>query len=418
MRTLVFLLFFVAFQFSHATELKSARPESVGLSSERLERIRPFMQAYVDNNQLAGVVTLIARRGKVAHFESVGKLNLITGEALAKDSLFRIYSMTKPVVSVAAMILYEQGKFQLTDPVEKYLPEFKDAKVWVEGELVNQDHAFTIRELMSHTAGLTYGIFGKTEVDALYREALFDSSGWGFKHKTVEEMVTAMSDLPLLYQPGSQWTYSLSSDVLGRLIEVLSGQSLDDFFQTNIFDPLGMKDTFFTVPADKIERLGTNHMRNKEGTLIVIETPEKSNFTKNVTFFSGGGGLVSTAMDYLRFSQMMLNNGSFNGHHLLGRKTIELMRTNQLSGGAAAGFGEQPGVTGTVGFGLGFAVITDQPKTVLGSKGEYTWGGAAGTIFWIDPREELVAILMVQMIASPYDLRSQFKVLTDQAIID
>ncbi|MFT6752934.1 MAG: CubicO group peptidase (beta-lactamase class C family) [Candidatus Azotimanducaceae bacterium] len=418
MRISVLLFFLVGFQFCHAAELKTARPESVGLSTERLERIKPFMQTYVDNNQLAGVVTLIARKGKVAHFESVGKLNLVTGEALTKDSLFRIYSMTKPVVTAAAMILYEQGKFQLTDPVEKYLPEFKDAKVWVEGELVNQDHAFTIRELMSHTAGLTYGIFGASEVDAMYREALFDPSTRGYKQKTIEGMVTAMADLPLLHQPGSQWTYSLSADVLGRLIEVLSGQSLDNFFQANIFDPLGMKDTFFAVPKDKIARLGTNHMRDKEGKLIVIETPEKSGFTGDVTFFSGGGGLVSTAMDYLIFSQMMLNNGSFNGHQVLGRKTIELMTTNQLSGGASAGFGEQPGVKGTVGFGLGFAVITDQPKTVLGSIGEYSWGGAAGTIFWIDPKEELIGILMVQMMANPHDLRSQFKVLTDQAIID
>ena len=423
MRSMI-LFVLLGCSFAQAAELTSIKPESVGMSSERLTRIKPSMQAYVDKQQLAGVVTLVARRGKIVHFEEVGLLDLNRAEPLRRDSLFRIYSMTKPIVSAAAMLLYEEGKFQLTDSVAQYLPEFKDAKVWVDGELVEQNHAFTIRELMSHTAGLTYG-FGETTVNLKYREALFKDDFLAFKQATLGEMVGEMGKLPLSYQPGTRWVYSLSADVLGRLIEVVSGLPLDEFLDTRMFTPLGMNDTFFSVPTNKLARFGTNHEHNKDGKLIAVETPEDSGFTGDVTFFSGGHGLVSTAMDYLKFSQMMLNGGRFNGVQLLGRKTIALMVTNQLAAVAMpdldAWFDKRSSADESIGFGLGFSVTMADLKAVPGSVGEYSWGGAAGTVFWIDPEEELVAVLMVQtMSSSPSTqvLRTQFKVLVEQAIIE
>mgnify|MGYP003662673477 FL=1 len=417
LRTFVVLLCFVSVEVS-AADIKKARPESVGMSSERLERIRPIMQNYIDQGQLAGITTMITRRGKIVHQETVGVLNLNTGEALEADSLFRIYSMTKPIVSVALMQLYEQGKFQLDDPVAKYLPAFKDVEVLEDGVRVKAKHAPTIREVMSHTAGFTYGIFGNSEVDKLYRAALYQPKRMGMAVSNLEEMVDKMGSLPLLYQPGERWVYSLSADVVGRLIEVLSGQPLDVYLREQLFSPLVMNDTFFEVPKEKLNRFGTNHMRNEQGELIVMDTPETSRFAGPVTFFSGGGGLVSSTMDYMRFAQMLLNGGELDGKRILSPRTIELMTVNQLEAGVTSGFGERPGVAGTVGFGLGFGVATEKPKTVSGSKGEYTWGGAAGTIFWVDPKEELVGLLMVQMMRNPIDLRQQFKVLTHQAIID
>lgn len=417
-KTLVILFLCFGSIAATAADLKKARPESVGMSSDRLERIRPIMQAYIDEGQLAGITTMISRRGKIVHQETVGKLNLTTGEALQSDSLFRIYSMTKPIVSVALMQLYEQGKFQLDDPVAKHLPAFKDVEVLVDGVRVKAKHAPTIREVMSHTAGFTYGVFSNSDVDKLYREALYQPKRMGMAVNNLEEMVDKMGPLPLLYQPGERWVYSLSADVVGRLIEVLSGQPLDVYLREQLFAPLAMNDTFFEVPKAKIDRFGTNHIRNEAGELIVMDSPETSKFAKKVTLFSGGGGLVSSTMDYMRFAQMLLNGGELDGKRILSPRTIELMTINQLDEGVKSGFGERPGVAGTFGFGLGFGIATEKPKTVSGSKGEYTWGGAAGTIFWVDPKEELVGLLMVQMMRNPIDLRSQFKVLTHQAIVD
>lgn len=407
------LVLVVLFACTHAfADLERARPESVGMSSERLERIKPFMQQYVDDRKLAGIITVIARRGKIVHFERVGTLNIETGERLKDDSLFRIYSMTKPVVTTAAMMLVEEGKIQLGDPVARYLPEFADVKVLVDGAQVDATHQFTVRELMSHSAGLTYGVFGDTPVDRQYREAGV------LGEATLEEMVDHLGQISLLYQPGTRWVYSVSVDVLGRLIEVVSGQPLDVYLKEHMFDPLEMKDTFFEVPANKVKRFGTNHRRGKDGELMVIDRPDTSSYTKNVTFFSGGAGLVSTAMDYLKYSQMMLNGGSLNGTQIVSPKTVQIMSTNHLAEGVRSGFGERPGVAGTFAFGLGFGVAVDEPLMALGSKGEINWGGAAGTIFWIDPAEELTAVLMVQMMANPYPLRNQFRNLVYQAITE
>jgi CubicO group peptidase (beta-lactamase class C family) len=402
--SLTFLL--LVMQISSATDLKIVPPESVGMSSERLARIQPFMQQLIDTGQLAGVVTLVARKGKIVHFEKTGKLNIETGEDLQRDSLFRIYSMSKPIVSVALMQLYEEGRFQLTDPVSKYLPAFIGTKVLVNEEEVDQEHEFTIQNLLSHTAGFTYGFFSNTEVDKMYRDKKI------LGNRNLKEMVERLGKIPLRYQPGTEWVYSVSADVAGHLVEVLSGQPLDEYLDNLIFKPLGMDDTFFQVPREKITRFGTNHSKDKTtGLLKVVDRPEDSAFTQKVTFFSGGGGLVSTAMDYLKFSQMLLDGGIHDGARILSPRTIELMTRNQLPKGVASGFGERPGVVSRFGFGFGFGVRTDAPLKSVGSKGTYNWGGMAGTVFWVDPEQELTAVLMVQMMRNPVPLRSHFQTL-------
>ena len=395
-----------------ANNLSFGKPETVGMSSKRLARIKPVLQEYLDQKELVGAVSMIARKGKVVHFEKTGDLNMDTGEDMQLDSIFRIYSMTKPIATTTAMILYEEGKFQLTDPVEKYLPEFKDVQVLEDGKLVNQNKPFTIHNLMTHTAGLTYGFFGNTEVDKKYREAKI------LGEKNLAEFVADLGKLPLQYQPGTQWHYSVGIDVLGRLVEVVSGQPFDVFLKERIFDPLGMEDTSFQLPKEKLSRFGTNHRYSTQTkTLMVIDKPETSHYVEEVTFFSGGGGLLSTAEDYMRFCQMVLNGGELNGKRILGRKTVDFMTTNHLRGLSIDQAGEgrlnRPGF----GFGLGFGIVTDPPATgTLSSEGEYYWGGAAGTIFWIDPVENLVCIVMVQHMNVRVPLRQVFKALAYGAI--
>ena len=428
-KTFLLAMSILASAYVTGADLTTTKPERVGMSTDRLTRIGTLMQAYVDQEAIAGSVTLIARKGKIVHFEPTGVLNLDTGEPMQKDSLFRIYSMTKPITSVAAMLLFEQGKFQLDDPIAQYLPEFSNVKVLVDGNLVNPDHAPTIRELLSHTAGLTYGIFSNTEVDKLYREALwgdramldltkYRGDGMERRVKDLDELSKTIASIPLLYQPGSQWVYSISVDILGRLIEVISGQSLDQFLQQEIFDPLEMEDTFFEIPKDKIARFGTNHIVDKDGNLIVVDRPESSDYSKPVSLFSGGGGLVSSTMDYLRFAQMLLNGGELNGVQLLSPTTVALMQRNQLTDTSSRGFSDRPNTAGTVGFGLGIGIATSEQKLSATEVGAYSWGGMAGTLFWVDPEHELVAILMVQRIYSPEAIRSKFRNLTYQAITE
>jgi len=408
---LVLLIVFLQAPWVLARDLQEVRPEKVGMSSEKLAFLNERMQQHVDDGRFPGVVTLIARRGKIVNFQAYGTLDIEDGKPVKKDSLFRIYSMTKPVVSAVAMMLHEEGRFRLTDPIHRYLPEFKDLKVWTEEGLVEPEHAPTIRELMAHTAGFSYGIFSRTPVDTMYRESQILGS------KDLAEFSARLADLPLLYQPGTRWHYSIGPDLLGRLIEVISGQPLDVFLAERLFTPLNMKDTFFQVPAEKLARFGTNHRRTREGELLVSEKAD-GRFANEVTFFSGGGGLVSTAMDYLRFSQMMLNGGELNGVRLLSPKTVALMTKNHLPAGVSSGFGERPGIMGTDGFGLGVGVKTVDPLDNTGSKGSYSWGGLAGTLFWNDPEEELTAIVMVQIRRSGIPLRDQFATLTYAAIIE
>lgn len=423
------VLMIVLTPLASSKDLPTVRPEIVGMSSERLARIKPLLQRYVDEGKVAGIQTLIARKGKIVHFEQVGKLDLDTHSALREDSLFRIYSMTKPITTTAAMILYEEGKLQLDDPVEKYLPAFKNKKVLVDGELIDATHAITIRELMSHTAGLTYGIFGNSVIDQKYRVAMFgEGHQFSFnnttinadasKIKTLDDLVSAIGPIPLQYQPGTQWVYSLSVDILGAVVEKVSGQSLDVFMLERLFKPLKMNDTFFEVPKEKLQRFGTLQAKDAGGKLMIIDRPKTSDFANNVTFFSGGGGLVSSAMDYLRYSQMMLNGGELDGIRILSPTTIDLMTRDQLTQSARLGYDPRPGIMGDVSFGLGFGLAVKAPRVRSGSKGSYRWAGIAGTDFWIDPKEDLTAMILVQMMGYPPALRNEFKTLVYQAITE
>lgn len=395
--------------------LSHADPEAVGLSSERLDNIDTIIGDYIDQGKLVGAVSMVSRHGQVVYFEKAGDLNMETGQDMELDSIFRIYSMSKPITTVAAMMLYEEGKFQLTDPVEKYLPEFRNVLVLTEGgSLEKQKRPFTIQMLMTHTAGLTYGVFGNTPVDQQYRKANI------LNNKDLAEMTEALGKIPLQYQPGTRWHYSVSVDVLGRLVEVISGQPFDEFLEQRIFAPLDMEDTFFEVPQNKLDRFGTNHTYNPETQkLEVMDRPATSQFSNNVTFFSGGGGLLSTTEDYMKFSQMMLNGGELNGVRLLSEKTVDYMTQNHLSGIFINRGGESGEARPGSGFGLGFAVVEDTAKAgVIGSKGEYYWGGAAGTIFWIDPVEDLIAVIMIQHMNVQVPLRSALKAAIYGSVVD
>jgi CubicO group peptidase (beta-lactamase class C family) len=395
-----------------AKNLPTAKPEEVGLSPERLTRIKPVMQGYIDQDKLPGLITLVARRGKVVHFEKYG--NMDKNKPMQYDTIFRIASMTKPVTGVAVMMLYEEGHFLLDDPVSKFIPGFKDVKVFSgveKGEMkcVEPGSPITIRDLLTHTAGLTYGAFGDTPVDLLYRKA-------GLYRGTLKDMVQKLTKIPLLYQPGSRWHYSVATDVLGYLVEVISGQPFDRFLEQRLFKPLGMKDTGFYVPGENISRFAALYGLRKDGSIKIIDSPAASRYARPPEFVSGGGGLVSTVSDYFRFAHMLLNKGEYEGKRFLGRKTVEFMTRNHLPEEFLPIHPVLPGK----GFGLGFAVLVDVPGSkTIGSAGEFEWRGINNTFFWVDPEEELIMILMTQF--SPYlyyPVNKQFKVLTYQAIVD
>jgi CubicO group peptidase (beta-lactamase class C family) len=396
-----------------ARDLAVAAPETVGMSSERLDRLSKAMQSVIDQGQLAGITTMIARHGKVVDFQTFGYQNLETKTPMAKDTIFRIYSMTKPITGVALMMLFEEGKFRLSDPVEKYIPEFHDIKVaagdGADGPILEDStHPITIRELMSHTAGFSYGIFSDSQVDKMYRDAsVLDPDS------TLKDMVTKLGKIPLRQQPGTKWHYSVAVDVQGYLVEVLSGQPFDRFLQERLFAPLGMTDTAFSVPADKAKRFAQVYNYNEDGSLVAREGFSGSrNYLEPTKFFSGGGGLVSTTTDYMRFCQMLLNGGELDSVRILSPLTIELMRSNQLPRSI-------PEMGPGTGFGLDFAVVLDPVEAGSFSKGEYYWGGAAGTWFWIDPVEDLVFVGMIQQFGEKRpDLRPVSKQLTYQAILE
>ena len=406
----------------------TTRPEDVGLSSERLARIdRHLQQRYLDQKKIAGALTLVARRGQVAHLSPLGMMDLERGRPTAEDTIFRIYSMTKPITSVALMMLYEQGYFQLNEPVHKFIPEWRDLGVFEAGSYPQfltrpPDRAMTVRDLMTHMSGLTYGFQMRSNVDAAYRKV--GIGGAATPDGTLRDMIEKLAKLPLEFSPGSQWNYSVSTDVLGYLVEVFSGQRFDEYLEEHLFGPLGMVDTGFAVPPEKKERFAANYTRGSDKSLELTDDPLDSVYGKPRAFLSGGGGLVSTAADYLRFSQMLLNGGEIDGVRILGRKTIELMTLNHLPGGqdlpglARGRFAET--TYDGVGFGLGFSVQLGQERTgVIGSAGEYAWGGAASTAFWIDPAEELVVIFLTQLMPSTtFNFRGQLKPLVYSAICD
>ena len=386
--------------------LPRAVPEDMGMSTARLERIKPVMQQWVDNGKIPGALTMIAREGKLVHFEKVGNQDIASEKPIEFDTIFRIYSMTKPITSVAVMMLYEQGLFQLNSPVSEFIPEFKDMKAYANhgDAIVDTEREMTIKHLLTHTAGLIYGGEWDHPINQRYYEA--DFYGGDLKH-----MAKELGDIPLLHHPGDAWNYGMSTDVLGYLVEVVSGMPFAEFLKTRIFDPLGMVDTDFSVPENKVDRYATLYEPTEEGGIKVLEDAPVSSGPLSF-HHSGGAGLLSTAGDYLRFCQMMLNDGKLDGVRLLGRKTVELITINHISNDW------QPLERSGCGFGLGFAVVTDLADThTLGSVGTYSWGGLASTVFWIDPVEELIAILMTQLIGdSPF--HAQFRVLTYQSIID
>jgi CubicO group peptidase (beta-lactamase class C family) len=411
------------------------KPEDLGLSSTRLTRIGPYFdEKYVRTGTLPGVLTLVARRGQVAALDCVGSCDVAAGAPITPDTIFRMYSMTKPVTSVALMTLYEEGRFQLDDPVSRFIPEFADLRVWEDGTPLSYrttfpDRQMVVRDLLTHTSGLTYGFMGRHPVDALYRRAGVEGRAplapqEGTPAVDLADMVAKLAELPLVFSPGTRWSYSVATDVCGHLVELLSGQRLDRFLTERIFEPLGMPDTGFAVDPDKSERLSACYALTPANPLVENDPAASSTYLEQPTFLSGGGGLVSTAADYLRFAHMLLNGGELDGARILGRKTVEYMTTNHLpTGGDLASMGQRVFSETTyegIGFGLGFSVMLDPARAaVVGSVGEYAWGGAASTMFWVDPREELVGMLLTQLIpSSAYPLRREMKALTYQALVD
>lgn len=393
-----------------AADLANARPESVGMSSQRLARLTEGMKELVDAGDLSGVVTMVAKDNKVVHFEAVGKRDVASGAPMRKDSIFRIYSMSKPITGVAMMILFEQGKWQLDDPVSRYIPEFANLKVAkvdpASGAVkeVPPDRPMTMRQLMSHTGGLTYGAFGSAPVDQMYSKVDVLN-----RDQPLQAMIDKLAKLPLLLQPGERWHYSVSVDVQGYLVEKLSGQSFPEFLETHIFGPLKMTDTAFHVPAEKLDRFASFYTYDKDRKLTPFPSPD---YSKPPALPSGGGGLVSTTSDYMRFCQMLLNGGELDGVRILSPLTVKLMRSNMLPESARQ-------MRAGTGFGLDFAVVEDSAAAggYVG-EGTFYWGGYAGTWFWIDPVHHLVFVGMIQHRAEDTpDVRGVSRSLTYQAIV-
>ncbi|MEM8769075.1 MAG: serine hydrolase domain-containing protein [Pseudomonadota bacterium] len=403
---------------SALADIAGVAPEQVGMSAERLDRITEITQGYVDDGKLAGVITMVARHGKLVHFNAVGQRGAEDDRPLEKDALFRIYSMTKPITAVAAMQLYEQGLFQLSDPISKFVPELAELMVLNgDGEEEPARGPITMQQLLTHTAGFSYGFDPNDPVDQRYREAR------ALGAENLDDFAELLGELPLKYHPGEQWHYSVAVDVTGIIVERLSGQRFDRYLAEHIFEPLGMNDTFFEVPEDKWDRFLPNHRWDaKAGKLVTLGEASYGSY-QDVTLFSGGGGLVGTAMDYMRFAEMLRNGGSLDGARILSPRTVEFMTLNHLPASiSSGGSGETPGLGGRslngFGFGLGFGLVTDVPASgVMGSVGEYSWGGAAGTIFWVDPVEDFVVVAMIQLMGSPWPLRSELKVAVNQAIV-
>lgn len=390
--------------------LPEAMPEEVGISEERLERINPVMQDYIENKEFPGMVTLIAREGKVVHLGTYGKMR--SDMAMKPDAIFQIASMTKPITSVAVMMLFEEGHFLLDDPLSDYLPQFKQQQVYSgkeEGELVFEEahRPLSIRDLLTHTSGLSYGLFSNTPVDSMIR-----TSGLWFGD--LEHMAERLGPIPLLFQPGDHYHYSLATDVLGYLVEVVSGQPFDSFLRERIFGPLGMDDTDFFVPEEKRDRVMPVFYNNEAGEL---EARSLNSIPKAAPkFLSGGGGLYSSVSDYARFAQMILNGGELEGARLLGYKSVELMLSNHLTAKQM----EMKPVAPGVGFGLGFSVLEDLPLSGnIGSEGAAGWSGINNTFFTVDPAEDLLFILMTQF--SPYKIdriRKHFSALVYQSLTE
>jgi CubicO group peptidase (beta-lactamase class C family) len=400
-------------------------PIQVGFDPARLDRIDRHFARFVDDGRLPGWLIAVSRAGQLAHVSTYGHRDVESSLPVELDSLFRIYSMSKPVTSVAAMMLYEEGAFQLKDPVSKFLPSFSDQRVYVSGPphapvTVPAVEPMRIWHLLTHTAGLTYGFHHAHPVDAMYRAAGFD---FGSAPVDLEEACERWASMPLLFEPGTEWNYSVATDVLGRVVEVASGQSLDEFLSERIFGPLGMVDTGFSVPEADHDRLAALYVPGPEGRATRADMLGDA-FKHPPAMLSGGGGLVGTAADYHRFTQMLLRGGELDGARVLGRATVDFMTTNHLPGGVELESIARPTFSETsfagMGFGLGFSVVESAAENkVLAMAGEYAWGGAASTGFWVDPVEEITALIFTQLLpSSTYNLRSQLKPLVYQALVD
>ena len=400
---LIASLFFTVLPVS-AEELTTAKPEAVGLSSEKLGKVDRIVERLIASNRLAGATVIILRHGKVAYFKAFGQRDRERKRPMQKDTIFRIYSMTKAIVTAGAMMLWEEKKFGLDDPLSMHLPEYKNPRVWTMDGMVPARKEVTPRDLMRHTAGMVYGHFGGTPVHRATEKAIGFKNG--FPMETLATSSKKFGAVPLLFHPGDDWVYGVSIDVLGRLIEVKSGLPLDRFLKERIFKPLDMKDTGFFVPTSKIDRFASNYTTDGKGQLTLRDDARKSPYLRNPVFLSGGGGLVSTTRDYARFLQLIANGGRLNKTRLLKKKTVAMMIRNHVPAKAMPiAFGEQE--RHGIGFGLGFAVRTATSTwDSSGRLGEYGWGGAASTHYWTSPRDKLIVVTMEQTM--PYDFLLEF----------
>ena len=410
-------------------------PAGAGFDEGRLERITEHLQhRYIDAGRIAGGQVAVARHGHVGYFRSFGWRDLERSVPVQEDTIWRIYSMTKPITGVALMSLYERGMFQLSDPVTRFIPQWRGLKVRERSEdgserLADPQRPMTVRDLMMHMSGL--GFAGRPTLQELF-SAQNAEANRGFvpglrrgPDATLEGMVEQYAGYPLEFHPGTRWFYSVSTDVCGRLVEIISGQRFDDYLRDTLFEPLGMSDTGFVVPDQKVGRFAACYRRNASKKLVLADDPQSSGYRQEPSFLSGGGGLVSTTTDYLRFCQMLLSGGELDGVRILGRKTVELMTSNHLPDDGDLQSFAMPGGYGEVGFaGVGFGLTVAVAKAptatqVIGSPGEYMWGGAASTIFWVDPAEDLTVVFMTQLLPSgTFNFRGQLKTLVYPAIAD
>ena len=408
-----------------------AQSQWTGLDAQRLERIGEHLERnYIGPGKIAGCQVSVARHGHLAYFKSFGSMDLERNKPTRDDTIYRIYSMTKPITSVALMTLYEQGHFQLNDPVSRIVPSWKNHRVWVSGEgddmVTEAPHRpVSFRDVLCHTAGLTYGgglpgVGIQHPIDKVYRGLKIRSLDGA---DTMAQFMDKLGQVPLRYQPGTAWMYSLATDVCGALVELISGKPFAQYLDEVIFQPLGMKDTAFQVAPDKADRFAANYQRGPDKKLKLIDDPATSGFTKEPGFKSGGGGLTGTSADYLRFCEMLRRGGELDGHRVLGPRTIAMMHMNHLPGGqeltklALGGFSET--AYDGVGFGLGFASSLDEVAAGGLGGGDYYWGGAASTIFWVDPKEDLSVVFMTQLMPSgTFNFRGQLKSIVYSSIID
>jgi CubicO group peptidase (beta-lactamase class C family) len=401
-------------------------PESVGLSSARLQQIDRFLSSrYLHTGKLPCAVTLVARKGEIAHFSALGYMDVERRQPVREDTIFRVYSMTKPLTSVAFMMLVEDGVVALEDPVHRHIPQWRELGVYdggVLGAFRTRPPAASMRivDLLRHTSGLTYGFQMRTNVDAAYRHKRY---GEIVGPVTLDGMIEGLANVPLEFSPGAAWNYSVSTDVIGYLVGKLSGQPFERFLRERILDPLGMRDTDFSVPRTQAHRLAACYTATPDSKLRLVDDPQSSSYFQPPNFVSGGGGLVSTVSDYLRFCRMLLNGGSLDGVRYIGRKTLQLMTSNHLPGGkdlhelSISLFSEA--TYAGMGFGLGFSVMMNPALALMsGSVGEFAWGGLASTYFWIDPREELIVVFMTQLMPSTtYPVRRELRSLVYSALV-